>query len=70
MLLSRTGPVGYSEGQWISTESLADDGPKLKKGFRNAKLTIRGLAFNDFGDLIEFQKLGEEYTHPLCPPIG
>lgn len=29
-------------------------------------LTNAGFAFNDFSDLIEFQKIGEEYSHPLC----
>ena len=65
--LGRTGPRGYSEGQWISAATLADDGPKLKRGFRNAVLTNAGFAFNDFSDHIEFQKLGEEYSHPMCP---
>lgn len=65
--LSRIGPRGYSEGQWISGATLADDGPKLKRGFRDAVLTNAGFAFNDFSDLIEFQKIGEEYSHPMCP---
>jgi hypothetical protein len=65
--LSRIGPRGYSEGQWISAATLADDGPKLKRGFRHAVLTKAGFAFNDFSDLIEFQKIGEEYSHPICP---
>ncbi len=65
--LGRTGPRGYSEGQWISARTLADDGPKLKKGYRDAVLTSSGFAFNEFSGQVEFQKIGEEYSHPLCP---